>query len=42
MFIIRAAEFWRVLLGLGIPLLLLAALLESFVTPQVLQWVYGG
>jgi uncharacterized membrane protein SpoIIM required for sporulation len=42
MFILRAAEFWRVLLALGIPLLLLAALLESYVTPQVLQMVYGG
>jgi uncharacterized membrane protein SpoIIM required for sporulation/ABC-type Na+ efflux pump permease subunit len=42
MFILRAAEFWRVLLALGIPLLLLAALIEAYVTPQVLQMVYGG
>jgi uncharacterized membrane protein SpoIIM required for sporulation len=42
MFIIRAAEFWRIFLGLGIPLLLLAALVESYVTPQVLRLVYGG
>lgn len=42
MFILRAAEFWRVLLGLGIPLLLLAAVVEAYVTPQVLRLVYGG
>lgn len=42
MFIIRAAEFWRVLLGLGLPLLLLAALVEAYVTPQVLRLVYGA
>ncbi|MCB8979150.1 MAG: stage II sporulation protein M [Ardenticatenaceae bacterium] len=42
MFIIRGAEFWRILLGLGVPLLLLAALVEAYVTPQVLQLVYGG
>ncbi|WP_420642092.1 stage II sporulation protein M [Candidatus Leptofilum sp.] len=42
MFIIRGAEFWRILLGLGIPLLLLAALVEAYVTPQVLRLVYGG
>ena len=41
-FIIRGAEFWRIFLGLGLPLLLLAALAESFVTPQVLRLVYGG
>ncbi|MCB8928284.1 MAG: stage II sporulation protein M [Ardenticatenaceae bacterium] len=42
MFIIRAAEFWRILLGLGLPLLLLAALVEAYVTPLVLRSVYGG
>ncbi|MCP4417320.1 MAG: ABC transporter permease subunit [Chloroflexi bacterium] len=41
-FIIRAAEFWRIFLGLGIPLLLLAALVEAYITPQVLRVVYGG
>jgi uncharacterized membrane protein SpoIIM required for sporulation len=41
-FIIRAAEFWRILLGLGIPLLLLAAMVEAYVTPQVLRLVYSG
>lgn len=41
MFILRAAEFWRVLFGLGIPLLLVAALVESYITPQVLRLVYG-
>ena len=42
MFILRGAEFWRILLGLGIPLLLLAALVEAYVTPQILQLVYSG
>ncbi|WP_420631087.1 stage II sporulation protein M [Candidatus Leptofilum sp.] len=42
MFIIRGAEFWRVFLGLGIPLLLLAASVEAYVTPQALRLVYGG
>jgi uncharacterized membrane protein SpoIIM required for sporulation len=42
MFILRAAEFWRIFLGLGIPLLLLAALVEAYVTPLVLKLVYGG
>jgi len=42
MFVIRGAEFWRILLGLGLPLLLLAALMEAYVTPYVLQLVYGG
>lgn len=41
-FIIRGAEFWRVFLGLGVPLLVLASLVEAYVTPQVLQLVYGG
>ncbi|MAT95616.1 MAG: hypothetical protein CL608_00490 [Anaerolineaceae bacterium] len=42
MFIIRAAEFWRIFLGLGIPLLFLAAAVEAYITPQILQLVYGG
>ncbi len=42
MFNIRAAEFWRIFLGLGIPLLFVAALVESYVTPQILRLVYGG
>ncbi len=41
-FIIRGAEFWRIFLGLGIPLLLLAALAEAYITPQVLRLVYSG
>jgi uncharacterized membrane protein SpoIIM required for sporulation/ABC-type transport system involved in multi-copper enzyme maturation permease subunit len=35
------AEFFRILLGIGLPLLLLAALVESLITPQVLLWLYG-
>ena len=42
MFIIRGAEFWRIFLGLGLPLMLLAALVEAYITPQILQLVYGG
>jgi uncharacterized membrane protein SpoIIM required for sporulation len=37
-----AADFMRIMLGLGIPLFLMAALLEAFVTPQVLIAIYGG
>jgi uncharacterized membrane protein SpoIIM required for sporulation len=41
-FIWAAADYARLFVGVVVPLLLIAALLESFVTPQVLQWVYGG
>jgi uncharacterized membrane protein SpoIIM required for sporulation len=41
-FLLRAAEFMRIFIGVGIPLLIVAAALESFLTPQVLLWVYGG
>ncbi|MEW5986599.1 MAG: stage II sporulation protein M [Chloroflexota bacterium] len=37
-----AADFGRLLIGLVIPLLILAALLEAFVTPAVMVRVYGG
>ena len=40
-FIIRAAEFWRIFLGLGIPLLIISSLVEAYVTPLVLQMVYS-
>ena len=36
------ADFMRIYLGLGLPLLFLAAFLEAFVTPAVMVWVYGG
>ncbi len=36
------ADFSRIFVGLGIPLFFAAALLESFVTPLVIAWVYGG
>ena len=35
-----AADFFRVLLGLALPLLLVAALLEAFVTPSVVVWIF--
>lgn len=41
MWVQHAADFGRIMVGYGIPLFLLAALLESFVTPLVIGWVYG-
>jgi uncharacterized membrane protein SpoIIM required for sporulation len=41
-FLQAAADFARVLVGLGIPLLLLAAIIEAYVTPAVLFRIYGG
>lgn len=40
-FLLRMAEYGRILITLGIPLLILAAFIESFITPQILVWVYG-
>jgi uncharacterized membrane protein SpoIIM required for sporulation len=40
--LLAAADFGRVLTGLVIPLLILAAVVESYVTPIVLMWVYGA
>ena len=40
-FLIRMAEYGRIVLGLGLPLLVFAALVESFITPQVVTWIYG-
>ncbi len=37
-----AAEFSRLFVGVAAPLLLLAALIEAFITPQVVLAVYGG
>jgi stage II sporulation protein M len=36
------ADFMRIYIGLGIPLLFIAAVLESFVTPAMIVWAYGG
>jgi uncharacterized membrane protein SpoIIM required for sporulation len=36
-----AADFWMVLLGLGLPLLLAAAYVEANITPQVILWAFG-
>lgn len=38
--LLAAGDFFRLLLGMVLPLLLLAALLEAFVTPQVVFWLY--
>lgn len=37
-----AADFSRLFFGLIVPLLLLSALVESFITPQITFWIYGG
>ncbi len=41
-FLAAAGDFFRLFIGVVIPLLLLSALVEGFVTPQVLTWVYSG
>lgn len=41
-FIVAAADYARLFVGVVVPMLLVAALLESFVTPQVLFRIYGG
>ncbi len=41
-FLLRMAEYGRILIALGIPLLVVAALIESFVTPQIVMMIYGG
>ncbi|MBK8985424.1 MAG: stage II sporulation protein M [Chloroflexi bacterium] len=41
-FIATSAEFARIFIGLVLPLLLLAAYVEAFITPQVLLAVYGN
>jgi stage II sporulation protein M len=41
-FLMASADYGRLFVGLVIPLLLVASLIESFVTPIVLAKVYGG
>ena len=38
---LASADFFRILLGFGIPFFMIAALLESFLTPAVMHWVYS-
>jgi uncharacterized membrane protein SpoIIM required for sporulation len=40
--LLALADWAKVSLGLVIPLLALAALLESFVTPRIVLAVFGG
>jgi uncharacterized membrane protein SpoIIM required for sporulation len=40
-FLMAAGDFFRLLIGVVMPLLLIAAFIEGLVTPQVLAWVYG-
>jgi uncharacterized membrane protein SpoIIM required for sporulation len=37
----HAADFWMIFLGLGLPLLLAAAYVEAYLTPQVILWAFG-
>ncbi len=39
--VMRAADFGRVMVGLVLPLLAIASLLETFLTPVVAAWVLG-
>ncbi len=41
-FLIRMAEYGRILLAIGIPLLVIAAFIESYITPQVVLLIYGN
>ncbi len=41
-FVIRAGEFWRIFVGVVVPLLILAAIVESTITPMIVMRVYGG
>ena len=36
------ADFLRIYVGFGLPLLFIAAVLESFLTPTIILWAYGG
>jgi uncharacterized membrane protein SpoIIM required for sporulation/ABC-type transport system involved in multi-copper enzyme maturation permease subunit len=40
-FLLHAADFARILVGLVLPLLLMAAFIEAYVTPAVLLHIYG-
>lgn len=40
--LLNAADFGRVLVGLGLPLLFAAALVEALITPSIVFAVYGG
>ncbi len=41
-FLDNMTDFFRVFFGLAIPLLILSAFMEAYITPQVLAAVYGG
>jgi uncharacterized membrane protein SpoIIM required for sporulation/ABC-type transport system involved in multi-copper enzyme maturation permease subunit len=40
--LLGAADFGRILVGLVIPLLIISALIEAHITPNILSQVYGG
>jgi uncharacterized membrane protein SpoIIM required for sporulation len=40
-FLMAAGDFFRLFIGIVIPLLLVAAFIEGLVTPQVLTWMYS-
>lgn len=39
--LLTAADFCRIVIGIVIPLLIIAAFVEALITPQVILWVYG-
>ncbi len=41
-FLDNMTDFFRIFFGLSIPLLIVAAFIEAYITPQVLAAVYGG
>ncbi|HRQ41228.1 MAG TPA: stage II sporulation protein M [Chloroflexota bacterium] len=40
-FLMRMADFTRIFLGVGLPLLIMAAFVEAHITTRVLQMIYG-
>ena len=41
-FVMAAADFGRILVGIVMPLLFVASLVEAYVTPAVVLWIYGS
>jgi uncharacterized membrane protein SpoIIM required for sporulation len=41
-FLDNMTDFFRVFIGLTLPLLILSAFIEVYITPQVITLVYGG
>jgi uncharacterized membrane protein SpoIIM required for sporulation len=41
-YLAAAADFFRLLVGFVLPLLLMAAFVEAYLTPAIIAWVYGA